>query len=128
MDFVRSSISFDNMLVVEESGKAAGLCVLRKEGISVKEVTISDSVCEWLMVKFYGPPYFSKKKKAWENLMALLESHQGPWMCIVDFNYVINEEEVLGGRKGCSSTTNDLKELMVEFGVIDLGFFGSKFT
>ena len=38
MDFVRSSISFDNMLVVEESGKAGGLCVLWKEGISVKEV------------------------------------------------------------------------------------------
>ena len=54
--------------------------------------------------------------------MALLETHQGPWMCIGDFNYVINEEKVLGGRKGCSLATNYLKELMVEFGAIDLGF------
>ena len=69
MDFVRSSISFDNMLVVEASGKAGGLCVLWKEGISVKEVeynknliavTVSDSICEWLMVEFYDLPYFSK--------------------------------------------------------------------
>ena len=60
--------------------------------------------------------------------MALLETHQGPWMCIGDFNYVINEEKVLGGRKGCSLATNYLKELMVEFGAIDLGFFRSKFT
>ena len=41
-------------------------------------VKISDLACEWLMFGFYGPPYSSKKKKAWENLMALLESHQGP--------------------------------------------------
>ena len=137
MDFVRSSISFDNMLVVKASGKASGLCVMWKEGISVREVeynknliaiTVSDFVCEWLMVRFYGPPYFSKKKKAWENIMALLESHQGPWMCIGDFNYVISEDEVSGGRKGCSLATNYLKELMFEFEAIDLGFLGSKFT
>ena len=87
MDFAKSSIGFDNMLVVEAKGKEGGLYVLWKEGISVKEVEynknliaviVSDSVCEWLMVGFYGPPYFSKKKKAWENLMALLESYQGP--------------------------------------------------
>ena len=41
-------------------------------------VKISDLACEWLMVGFYGPLYPSKKKKEWENLMSLLESHQGP--------------------------------------------------
>lgn len=73
MDYVKSSISFDNMLVIEASGKAGGLCVLWKEGILVREVEynknliavfVSDFVCEWLMVGFYGPSYFSKKEKA----------------------------------------------------------------
>ena len=137
MDFVKSSIGFDNMLVVEAKGKRGGLCVMWKNGFSVREVeynknliavTVSDSVCEWLMVGFYGLSYFSKKKKAWENLMALLESYPGPWMCMGDFNYVISEDEVLGGRKGCSSATNYLKELIFEFGAIDLGFSRSKFT
>ena len=59
-----------------------------------------------------------KKIKAWENLMALLESYPGPWMCMGDFNYVINKDEVSGGRKSCSSTTNYLKELMFEFGAM----------
>ena len=137
MDFVKSSFGFDNMLVIEAKGKASGLCVIWKNGFSVREVeynknliavSISDSVCEWLMVGFYGLSYFSKNKKAWENLMALLESYPGPWMCMGDFNYVISEDEVSGGRKSCSSTTNYLKELMFEFGAIDLGFLGSKFT
>ena len=55
MDFVKSSIGFDNMLVVEAKGKAVGLCVMWKNGFLVREVeynknliavTVSDSVCE----------------------------------------------------------------------------------
>ena len=73
MEFVRSSIKFDHLLVVEARGKVGGLCVLWKVRLSVKEVKynknliavkISDVAYEWLMVGFYGPPYFSKKKKA----------------------------------------------------------------
>ena len=75
-----------------------------------------------------APPYFSKKKKAWENLSAILETHQGPWACLGDFNYVLNEDESYGGKKGSSSSTNYLKELMFEFGAVDLGYSGNKFT
>jgi len=73
MEFVKSSIKFDHLLVVEARGKAGGLYVLWKARLSVKEVKynknliavkISDVACEWLMVGFYGPLYFSKKKKA----------------------------------------------------------------
>ncbi|XP_075649651.1 uncharacterized protein LOC142620111 [Castanea sativa] len=58
MDFVRNSIKFDHMFVVEEKGKAGGLCMLWKDGMSVKEVEynknliavkISDLACEWLL-------------------------------------------------------------------------------
>ena len=136
MDYVRISIKFDHMFVVEAKDKAGGLCVLWKAGLSVKEVEfsknliavkISKSVCEWLMVGFYGIPYYSKKKKVWECLLALLESHQEPWMCFGDFNFVLNEDEALGGKKG-SSSTNYLKELMFKVGAIDLGYSGGKYT
>ncbi|KAK7844681.1 hypothetical protein CFP56_010610 [Quercus suber] len=86
-------------------------------------VKINNLACEWLMVGFYGPPYPSKKKKAWENLMALLEAHNGPWMCFGDFNFVLNESKALGGKKG-SSSTNFLKDLMFEVGATDLGYSG----
>ena len=87
MEFVKHSIKFDHMLVVEAKGYASGLCIMWKEGLSIRDVEfnknlmavmVSDSVCDWLFVGFYWPPYFSKKRKAWENLTALLESHQGP--------------------------------------------------
>ena len=68
----------------------------------------------------------SQRRKAWEYLMALLESHHGPWVCIGDFNFVLNEEEIVGGKKGYSLTNNYLSELMFEFGAIDLGYTGRR--
>nr|POF06471.1 hypothetical protein CFP56_57443 [Quercus suber] len=107
------------------AGISAKLFEFNKNLITVK---FSDSVCDWLFVSFYGPPYYSKKKKAWENLSTLLETFHGPWVCLGDFNFTLNEEESRGGRKGNSSATNYLKELMFDFGAIDLGFSGNKFT
>ena len=108
MEFVKSAIKFDHLFAVEAKGRAGGLCILWKDGLSVKvvdynknliAVKIIDSVYEWLLVGFYGPQYPSKKKKAWENLMALLEAHHGPWMCFGDFNFVLNENEVFRRQK-----------------------------
>ena len=137
MNSIKSSLKFDNKIVLEVKGSAGGLCMIWKNGLTIKSVEhnknmiaikISKAVCDWLLVGFYGPAYHSKKKKAWENLFALLESHQGPWVCLGDFNFMVNDNETSGSSKGGSSTTNYLKELMAELGAIDLGFTGSKFT
>ena len=49
-------------------------------------------------------------------------------MCIGDFNFIINDDEQFGSKRGSSSTTNYLKELLFEFNAVDLGFSGNKFT
>lgn len=62
--------------------------------------------------------------------MALLESCQCPWVCLGDFNFTVNDNEVLGKNRGGagSSTTNYLKELIFESRAIDLGYSGNAFT
>ena len=45
-----------------------------------------------------------------------------------DFNYIVNEEEQLGGNRGGSSATNYLKELLFELNTVDLGYLGNKYT
>ena len=45
-----------------------------------------------------------------------------------DFNFIVNEEEQLGGNKGGSSSINYLKELLFELNAVDLGYSGNKFT
>lgn len=58
----------------------------------------------------------------------MLESHEGPWVGLGDFNFTLNENEKFGGKKGSSSAPNYLKELTFDFGAIDLGFSGNKYT
>lgn len=48
----------------------------------------------------YGPPYPTNKKKALENLTALLDSYQGLWVCIGDFYFTTNDSEILGRNRG----------------------------
>ena len=50
------------------------------------------------------------------------------WTCIGDFNFIINDDEQIGGNKGGTSATNHLKELMFEFNAVDLRCLGNKFT
>ncbi|XP_030940017.1 uncharacterized protein LOC115964930 [Quercus lobata] len=137
MEFFKKNLKFDESCVVEANGNASGLCLMWKFGIDLKvvefnkdliAVKVSDQCVDWMLVGFYGPPYYSEKKKAWGNLFALLESHQGPWAIMRDFNYIVNEEEQLGGNKGGPSATNYLKELLFEFNAVDLGYSRNKYT
>ena len=137
VEYVKCFLNFDNKIVVESNGSLGGLCMMWKNDIHIKEVDFNnnliaikvfDSALDWLLVGFYGPLYYTKKKDAWGNLFALLEAHQGSYACIGDFNFIINDDEQFGSKRGSSSTTNYLKELLFEFNAVDLGFSGNKFT
>lgn len=125
------------MVVIKAKGFARGICVMWRVGLSPQKVEfnknliivkVSGPICDWMLIRFYGLPYLAKKRKAWENLMDLIGSHDGPWMRLGDFNFTINDEEISGSRKGSSSATNYLKELIFEFGAINLGYSSNKFT
>ena len=61
--------------------------------------------------------------------MPLLNSYNCPWVCIRDFNFTTNGNEVFSEFKGGgSSSINYLKDLIYEFGAVDFGFSGNKYT
>ena len=62
--------------------------------------------------------------------MALLESCNCPWACLGDFNFTLEDNEIStnGSRGAGDSKNNFLKELVFEFGAIDLGYSGNAFT
>ena len=91
-------------------------------------IRIIEGYRSWVFIGFYGPPYYLKRKKAWENLCALLESVTEPWICFGDFNVILEDEEKEGGNKGNSSGPNYLKEIMFNLRGVDLGHIGNKFT
>jgi hypothetical protein len=122
---------------VGAKGRRGGICMMWSNALKIEVVEynaqiiairiLEDFGC-WILVGFYGPPYHLKRKKAWENLCALLESFEESWMCIGDFNVILDDEEKEGGNKGNSSCPNYLKEILFQMGAVDLGFTGNKFT
>ena len=67
------SVGFSNKVVVNAKGTASGLCLMWKSSLSIDlvdfnndiiAVKISDVVCEWILVGFYGPSYAAKKKES----------------------------------------------------------------
>jgi hypothetical protein len=134
---IASSLGFSEHLIVAAQGKSGGICLLWSSSISVEvlefnsvtiTISICDSVCNWSLVDFYGPPYYRKRMKAWTNLFALLQSLEGPWLYFGDFNTIVEDNEKLGGRSGSSSASNYLRSLIFDLNAIDLGFSGAKFT
>lgn len=53
-------------------------------------IKIFNLVCYQALVGFYGPPYASKKAKAWMTLTTSLESVQCPWVYICAFDYTLS--------------------------------------
>nr|POE84156.1 hypothetical protein CFP56_40033 [Quercus suber] len=134
MEYVKRRVDFNEKVVIEAKGRAGGLCLMWKNNVQIEVVEfnkylivdkILDPGGEWYLVGFYGSPYAAKKRKAWENFCALLETFQEPWICFGDFNIVMGSEEKDGGRAGCSKSPNFLKDILFELGEIDLGFSGS---
>lgn len=57
----------------------------------------------------------------WENV-------DTPWICLGDFNDLLQQDEKKGGRIISSSLSRGLKHFMNTMNFVDLGFVGSKFT
>lgn len=56
------------------------------------------------------------------------ENYVGPWLCIGDFNTILNQSEKFGGRTyACSSNDLFLNFLNI-FGMVDLGFSSNPCT
>lgn len=110
MEFVKRRVDFNENVVIEAKGRGIMFNVEEHpENSSYGDwylVKIRDPGEDWYLVSFYGPPYAAKKRKAWKNLCALLESIQGPWICFGDFNIVLDSEEKDGAqlRAQCPQT------------------------
>ncbi|KAF9589712.1 hypothetical protein IFM89_027987 [Coptis chinensis] len=64
----------------------------------------------------------------WETLPQLQPHNHEPWVCMGDFNYVLNHDEKCGVRPINISQTNQFRTIINECALMDLGFVGSIFT
>jgi hypothetical protein len=57
----------------------------------------------WILSCIYGPPSSKDKFKFWDSFTSVGKAFVSPWLCIGDFNFVLDQLEKLGGRPIASS-------------------------
>lgn len=75
----------------------------------------------------YGPLDRSDKQAFRDNFSSVGENFDASWLCIGDFNFVLDQYEKLGGRPVARSSHCPFKRFIDHFGMIDLGFVGNPF-
>lgn len=112
MEQMRIQLGFDNTFVEDCVGKSGDLALLwmTEAGVEMKNfrrrhinVVVSSpmSVVPWKFTGFYGHPNASKRSEAWSLLRFLAQMEPAPWVCLGDFNEILNLSEKIG-RKGRS--------------------------
>ena len=82
----------------------------------------------WILTCIYGPPDTLNKLAFWDSLTIMGEDFASPWLCIGDFNFVIDQSEKLGDRLVASSSHCSFRNFIDQLGLVDLGFVGNPFS
>jgi exonuclease III len=139
MEMIRYKLGFNNMFVVDCVGRSGGMALFWGEEVTVTVknfsqchinglVSIPGMDVQWLFTGFYGHPNPSKRYEAWALLEYLARQSTTPWVCIGDFNEVVDLSEIWGARGRARSQMTAFQNALENCGLADLGFSGPKFT
>ena len=82
----------------------------------------------WKFTGFYGHPETAKRKVPWVLLWHLSHLQPLPWLCIGDFNEVIDLSEIKGTDYRPKWQMEDFQRALEDSLLYNLGFKGSKLT
>ncbi|KAH0730081.1 hypothetical protein KY289_001269 [Solanum tuberosum] len=94
---------------------------------NIKELASQIQSFSWFFTGVYGPHSRSEKLKCWEEMAAMKDLSEGPWVTSGDFNTVRHMEE----RRGCTRVTNimtDFSKWIEDLELHDPELFGGKYT
>ncbi|KAF7143420.1 hypothetical protein RHSIM_Rhsim05G0112800 [Rhododendron simsii] len=124
---------------VEPEGVAGGLALWWNNEVSV-DVEISnknmmhtmistqaDSRC-WAATFVYGSPTHARKEQILNMIRGVACSDRVPWLCIGDFNQVLNVEDKRGGNLPNLGRIRAVREMLEDCGLTNLECKGPKFT
>ena len=82
----------------------------------------------WILSCVYGPLNRSDRLDFWDTFVAIGDGFEASWLCIGDFNSVLDQSKKIGGRHVASSSNCSFRKFIDHFGMIDVGFVGNPFT
>nr|POE64005.1 hypothetical protein CFP56_02038 [Quercus suber] len=139
MDGIKETIDRPGGLVVPSKGRSGGLALLWKRDIRVEVQTFSENHIDaiivpgrgsprWRLTGFYGNPETSKREESWSLLTRLANGNSLPWLCIGDFNELMQGDEKEGGSTRPVRQMASFCIAVNESQLRDLGYVGQKFT
>lgn len=82
----------------------------------------------WKFTSFYGHPEPHKRHEVWGLLRHLADLSPEPWVCLGDFNEIVDMSEKIGGRERASGQMEVFRHTLLYCTLSDLGGYGPKFT
>jgi exonuclease III len=140
MEKVRTQLGFDNMFVVECVGRSGGLAMLWRAEAEVEIQNFSHrhinaivrpnsfGFSPWKITGFYGHLVANKREEGWSLLWHIATLEPDPWICLGDFNEILNETKKFGGRSQPRALMEAFQNTLEVCGLFDLGFKGPKYT
>ncbi|XP_023926559.1 uncharacterized protein LOC112037983 [Quercus suber] len=126
-----------NKLIIKKPDSGGRLAMLWKREVKVDVINFTENhilakVVEedgaaWFLTGFYGWPQSCQKVKSWALLSHLATFVEGPWLCIGDFNAILNSDEKLSSRPPSYNQMDDFREVLDRCSLVDLSFIGYPF-
>lgn len=129
---------YSTVVVEEAQGQSGGIWALKNDGSSFTcKVFSSMHQCitlriscrnqSWICSGVYASPVYSRRCHLWNHLRGLRGTITQPWALMGDFNEIISPNEQHGGQFS-NTRAAAFATVMDECNLVDLEFFGSKFT
>ena len=103
---LRFVLSYDHCFAVKSDGRSGGLAIYWNNDLSLKVLKFSQVVIDaeireagkepWRVSCFYGVADRRFRFRTWDTMKILKADSDLPWVCIGDFNEVLNRCEQLG--------------------------------
>lgn len=85
------------------------LSIISSSDMIISAMIFSDpSRSPWLLSCVYHPPYKQKQLSFWESIDMIGSAHNGPWLCVGDFNDVSAQVDKKGGKHLAQSSSGGL--------------------
>jgi hypothetical protein len=83
---------------------------------------------KWRFTGFYGEARRELRYRSWDCMRFLKTQGELPWLCVGDFNEVLEAHEQFGGQTRSERQMDGFREAVHFCGLADLGFIGLPYT
>ena len=108
--------------------EVVGISILRNDSQFVHMLVSTPNCNNFLFTVMYGSPNFKGRQPLWSNLRSLESDNFVPWIVAGDFNAFLTRDEKKRGWNRGSVPCRKFNEWVRECSMVDLGFYGPKFT